>query len=110
VSQGRQLLVDAKTVPTTVGLTLYVDEAAERLFIDLNNVDIDVATDTVKEASSFLFGVVLPEWLKDKPLKATVLSPEERKPVASIAKTDDGTLRVLVSRIKYYASIMIEAR
>lgn len=110
VSQGRQLLVDAKTVPTTVGLTLYVDEAAERLFIDLNNVDIDVATDTVKEASSFLFGVALPEWLKDKPLKATVLSPEERKPVASIAKTDDGTLRVLVSRIKYYASIMIEAR
>lgn len=110
VTQGRRLLVEAKTVPVTVGLTVYADEAAGRLFIDANNVNIDAESDSVTEARSFVFGVTLPEWLKGKSLKARVLSPDETKPVVSIGQNDDGTLRVLVSRLKYYASIVIEVK
>lgn len=63
--------------PPTVGVNLNLGAGAAGpvLTLDLNNVDIDVATDAIRAAPSFRTSIRLPAGLTDRAVKVTSLQP-----------------------------------
>jgi len=70
--------LQAPEVSWKVGLTLYKDRG--RLFIDVNNTDIDLGQDVIEPAPPVTFTVALPLELRGKELRAQVLSPDIAPP------------------------------
>ena len=100
---GGAVISRAEAVPSTVGLTAYEDAAAGRLFVDVNNVNIDTKSDTITPAPPVHFAVRLPEWLKGKKLQVRMLSPDAGVKVA----LNSG--EVSLSPVRRYACVVIEA-
>lgn len=68
------ITLDARGVPWNVGLTPYRD--GNRLFVDVNNTNIDLNQDRVTPTAPVQFTVMLPAELRGKKLQARVLSPD----------------------------------
>ncbi len=97
---------DEETVPFSVGLTVYVDPPARRLFVDVNNTDIDVATDAVTRTRPMTFSVVRPPWLGAGSLQVEALSPDG--PIkAELVRVAEGRITVRVPPVRVYASLVI---
>lgn len=101
------LLVRASGVSTTVGLTMYRDEAAGRQFVDINNMDLDLATDVVTPTGTLTVDVALPEWLNAGTTGVSALSPEGEVPVW-VAKSGAGRVTLNVGSVTHYASVVLE--
>ncbi len=101
------LSVQAESVPSTVGLVTYEDRAAGRVFVDLNNTDIDIVSDVVTPAPAVSFTLVLPTFLRDRELSARLISPE---PIgeAAINRVAPDALRVRIPPLALYACLVIE--
>ena len=110
VLDGQQtLLTPAAPIPETVGLNVYEDAGSRRLFVDLNNYDLDLATDQVTPTPPVTFTVEAPGWLapaREADLRVTVLSPGET-PAATVTKAGDNRLLVTVAPFTHYASVVI---
>jgi hypothetical protein len=95
----------APTVPSTVGLTLY--QSPGRIFIDINNTDIDLKTDALKPTPALHLSVNLPPELRGKKLAVRVLSPD-LSPQIELSPIQEGRVEVRVDPVIVYSSIIIE--
>ncbi len=103
------IITAASAIPGTMGINIYEDAGSRRLFVDLNNYDIDLVTDAVTPTPRVTFSVESPEWLKpaqDADLRIAVLSPET-PPTATVAKDGDDRLLITVDHFTHYASVVI---
>jgi hypothetical protein len=102
------LIADAAGVGPTVGLTVYDDAGAQRRFVDVNNVDVNTATDTIAAAPPLSFTLALPSWLQGRPLTPRVLSPDGAVG-ATIERVSVDRIRISVSSVPLYSSVVLEA-
>jgi hypothetical protein len=93
------------SAPPTVSVNLYEDIKTKQLFIDINNLDIDVKSDAMKATPPIKLSVKRPSWLTTTKLKASVLSPD-KPPLVSLKNSED---RIVISLgpLQLYASIII---
>ena len=90
--------------PATVGVNLNVgaDSCGPLLTLDLNNADLDVATDTLRPTPAITTTIRLPDEWRGRELQASYVTPEmqdgaEPVPLAGDAASVDhqrGTLRL----------------
>jgi hypothetical protein len=99
-------IIEANAVPPTVGITPYWDAARSALFLDLNNLAIDLDSDTITPTKPLAFTVTLPDALRGTSLKPTVLSPEPDLQVTS-SPVEGNSLSLTVGSIQAYCSIML---
>jgi len=89
---------------------MYEDEAAGKLFIDVNNFDIDNDTYAMTGTGTVGIEVLCPTWLRGQELKISVVSPQTKGPQAKLlAAPSEDLLRIKLSSVEYYAGIVIEA-
>jgi len=100
-------VVAAPAVPYTIGITLYDDSATRRRFIDVNNTDIDVASDTLHPAPSLHFEVTLPEWLHSENIKAQLLTPDGAGVQVQVQAMKPGVVAIDLSGVERYASVVL---
>ena len=100
------VIAETDTVPSTIGLTVYEDEEARRFFIDANNFNIDLDTDTVQPTSSITFDVAIPAWMGSPELLTTV-SPDGGI-AAQLGPVQDGRVTVTIAPFTFYVSVVIE--
>lgn len=91
-------------VPDSVGLTYYVDQTAERCFIDASNFDFNVSTDVPTATAAMTFDIDLPAWLPE-PIAAK-LAPDAG-PSVSIEVLAGGRGRVSVGAFSHYVSVVL---
>ncbi|MDO5582238.1 MAG: hypothetical protein Q4G69_14010 [Planctomycetia bacterium] len=94
-----------KNFPFGVDITLHQD--GTRFFIDMNNTQIDLDTDTITSSGRFQFQVLLPKDLIGKDLKHTVYAPKN-KPEITITPAKNGYISVEVSDLDLYSSLVLE--
>jgi hypothetical protein len=92
--------------PWTVGLTLFSSRG--RLFVDVNNTDIDLPSDRITPAPPVTFTVQLPPDLRGKRLRVRVISPQNPAPEARMSLRG-AAATVMVASVELYASVVIEA-
>ena len=102
------VLTPGSGVTSRVGLSVFEDSSAGKLFVDVTNFDIDINTDTITDTSELTFSVQLPLWLQGIPLSVHVLSPESTLTAGINTPTSD-RVDITVQPLQYYASIVIEA-
>ena len=100
-------IAQADGVPGDVGLTVYQDAAAQRLFLDVNNTRVDVATDALTPTPELSFTARLPEFLRGRGLKARVLSPGQAPSLAVTPRGED-QLDVSLGPVELYACVVVE--
>lgn len=99
-------MIAAPGVPATTGITPFCDPARNVLFIDVNNMNIDLDGDAVTPTGEAVVDVALPEGLRGKALAHQVLTPEPGVS-ASLAAINEGRVRITLSPLKHYASVEI---
>jgi hypothetical protein len=82
--------------PKTVAVTLYEDPQTETQFIDLNNTDIDVPTDTIHQAPPI--HLTLPK----KPTLAQILTPDPT------VKAEIRDTQIAITGLTRYASLVLK--
>jgi hypothetical protein len=100
--------VTAPGVPWNVGLTLYHDPAARRLFVDLNNTAIDLATDVITPTAALSFQVTVPAAWGNAPVSGRLLGPAPM-PHLRLRPTGPGEVEVEVGPVSLYACLVLEA-
>lgn len=108
-TQSPPVLTAAPEVPSTIALTLYEDAQARRLFVDVNNLDIDLARDVVRPSPLLKFSVKAPAWVKDlgkSKLKARVLAPGTAPAVTLQTAAD--RLEIELAPVQVYACVVVE--
>jgi hypothetical protein len=95
-------------VSSRVGLSVFEDSCAGRLFVDVTNFDINLETDEITDTPPLTFSVQLPQWLQEKPLSVSVFSPNS-PPAADVNTPTPDRVEVTVQPVRYYAGIVIES-
>ena len=109
--QPAMLLAPEGDIPATVGMNVFQDPRAKRLFVDVNNMDLDLFADKITPAPNTTFNVNLPAWLKDvkkSRIKVSVLSPESA-PAVKWKRVGADRIRIKLAPVSTYASVVIEA-
>jgi hypothetical protein len=101
-------MLTAGGIPATTGITPHYNPETKALFIDINNLNIDLDTDTVTPAEAITFEITLPEPLRGVRLTHQILSPDPGV-TATITPLDNQRVSVTVGPVQYYASMMIAA-
>ncbi len=101
----KECSLDAGDAPWYAGLTLYLD--GNRLFVDVNNTNIDKKNDSITPLGKVEFTVAVPPAFQEKPFRLEVRSPGNRA-AGRIAKASGRTVKVEVENIDIYASCLIE--
>lgn len=103
------VISDDHSVPSSVVLKAYADRGAERLFVDVLNTDLDLEYDKPNPAPAMWFELELPEFMRDRMLTATALSPDV-PPAVAVSPASPGRIKVEIgSSIDTYASVWIQA-
>jgi hypothetical protein len=105
---GGPLLIGPNGVSDSVGLTLYEDPAAGKLFVDVNNFDIHVATDQINDTGQLTFDVALPLWLQGGTLQVSAVSPELTPTVDLLLLAPD-RVQITLDSVRYYTSVLLES-
>lgn len=100
------LALSAPGATWQVGLTPYRD--GDRLFVDVNNTAIDLASDEVTAAAPLDFSVRLPGGLRGRRLTVQVLSPQQPPPAATIVAAGPDRVRVHLGSVTLYASVLVK--
>ena len=95
----------AEDVPWSVGLTPYRDKG--RVFVDVNNTDINLDQDVLTPAPSLRFTVALPPDLQGRRLRARVLSPDAA-PTVVLQPLPGNRVQVTLSSISVFASVILD--
>ncbi len=98
--------VEGEKIPFTLGLTVYADPRARRLFVDINNTDIDLSSDAIAPAPAVAFRVVRPSWLGRGGVRLRALSPGGPTAAALVRSTAE-SLTLRVGPVRVYASVVI---
>ena len=116
--QSPLVLTPDPSMPETVGLTLYEDASAKRFFIDVNNVNIDLPSDTITATPPLKFTVRLPVWMRNTDkieLKTQVLAPielagnEPAPPTVQLKRLNPDRAEITLDPVFCYASVVLEA-
>lgn len=99
--------VTAPGVPWNVGLTLYHDPGTRRLFVDLNNTAIDLATDAVTPSAALSFRVSLPAAWGDGPIGARLVAPTP-VPDLRLRPATPGQVDVEIGPFRVYVCLVLE--
>jgi len=97
--------IDAPGVAYTIGITPYKSDG--KVFVDLNNTDIDMVADTIHPTGEVRFSVALPRDLIGVRLSARVLTPDPM-PACSIVASASGRAEITLGSITRYACVVIE--
>jgi hypothetical protein len=100
--------VKADSVPYTVGINLYDDAKNLRRFVDVNNTDIDVASDTIRPAAPIHLEVTLPKWLNARNIVAQVLTPDGPNVKATVRPIREGVVAIDLTGVMRYASVVLQ--
>ncbi len=106
------ILTPCSSIPESVGINLYEDASVGRLFVDVNNYDLDLATDVVTDSPPISFIVQSPRWLKPTAaphLKAEVLSPSPTPPTVTLRRVHGDRILVELGPVTHYASIVVSS-
>jgi hypothetical protein len=102
------------SVPGSLGLNLYRDDAAQRFFIDANNYQVNVDTGEVTNSPPATFTVEVPSWLAATPsaehIDVQVLSPGTNAPAVTVTKlegSDANRLQVELGPVTHYTSVVL---
>jgi hypothetical protein len=106
--QSFPLSEQAPSVPYTVGITMYDDAKNQRRFIDIDNIDIDVDSDTIHPTPPILLEVNLPAWLNAKKVIAKVLTPDGPDVTAIVHPLRESVVAVDVKGVVRYASVVLQ--
>ena len=98
-------LIAAQDISWKVSLTPY--RAGDRLFVDINNTDLDLAADTLTPTAPLHFTVNVPPALRGAKWKARVPAPGEA-PTVNVKLTDAGLLDISTGPVSIFASVVIE--
>lgn len=101
-------MLSAPEVPATTGITPFFNPDTKAVFIDINNLNIDLDADTLTPTAPITFELTLPEVLRGTTLTHTVLSPEPGVS-AIITPLDSNRVSVTLSLVRIYASLMLTA-
>ena len=101
-------IVTADTVPYTAGITLYDDAKTRRRFVDVNNTDIDVATDTLHPAPPLRMEIALPGWLDAKQAAAQVLTPDGANVTVKVQPAQQNAVAIELDGLVRYASVVLQ--
>lgn len=108
---GDSILPDYVSVPKDfpfgVDVTLYRDP--KRLFVDLNNTQIDLRSDAITPSGPLRFEILVPKTWSGKEIGATVLGPHE-KPDVSVRPGADGKLALEVGSFSFYITVILEPK
>ena len=97
--------VGADDVPWRVGLTPYHD--AGRVFVDVNNTDIDLNRDVITPTPVIRFTLTLPPELRGRRLRARVLSPDAAPSIA-LKPLSGGRVSVSLGPVSVFASVVLD--
>jgi hypothetical protein len=95
------------TAHSTAGITLYQDEAAGKLFIDINNLNIDTNSWQISATDPLDVELVLPEWMQGASLQVSVVSPQANLPSVSSSAVSSNRLTVSLGAVNEYAGVII---
>jgi hypothetical protein len=108
------ILQPVSTIPATLGLNVYEDNAAQRFFIDANNYQVNLSTDAVIDSPPVTFTVEVPAWLSIAPsaqdIHVQVLSPAATPPTVTISNlkgSDSNRIQVELGPVTHYASVVL---
>jgi hypothetical protein len=108
VLSGTPTEVISTTAPATTGITLYQDEEAGKLFIDINNMNLDTNSWQITSTGPLSVEVKLPVWMQRAILQASVVSPQSVAPSVGLTMTASNTLAVSMGSVDLYAGVVIE--
>lgn len=91
--------------PHTAGITLYQDETAGRLFIDINNSNMDTNY-VVVGTGSMEIQAGLPGWLQAQCLQVSAVSPQAVSPV--LLSVSSNTVQIQLDSVDLYAGVVVE--
>ena len=100
------LHISAPDVSWMVGLTLH--ESPGRLFLDVNNTDIDMTADRLRPSAPITVSVQIPSSLRGKQLRARAVSPDA--PPSVEMQVQEGRAVIKIGSVIRYASVILEAR
>ncbi len=100
------MAISAPDVSWKVGLTPYADHM--RMFVDVNNTDVDIIADRVTPAPPAHITVRLPKELQGKKLRVRVLSPQAASPAVSLSREGVSRAAIDLGPVEVYASVVIE--
>ena len=100
------LHISAPDVSWMVGLTLH--ESPGRLFLDVNNTDIDMTADRLRPSAPITVSVQIPSSLRGKQLRARAVSPDA--PPSVEMQVQEGRAVLKIGSVIRYASVILEAR
>ncbi len=99
------LSLDAPEASWKVGLTAY--RSPGRLFVDVNNTDIDLSKDQVTPAAPLRFRVALPRELRSAELAVRVFAFDQDPPAATVERIQPGRAAISLGQVRFYASVML---
>jgi hypothetical protein len=102
---GSPMVLSAPAVGRSVGLNLYRDQAAWKLFVDINNMNCNAETDVIAPTGPLSFSVNVSPWTDAPDLQAVAFSPDGAVSVA-IAK-EAGSASLSVGSVTRYASVVL---
>jgi len=100
-------MITAAGIPATTGITPHYNPETKALFIDINNLNIDLDTDTVTPTEPVTFEITLPEPLRNMPLTHQALS-QDPGVTATLTPLDNNRVSVTLSPVQCYASVMFQ--
>jgi hypothetical protein len=94
-------------VNENVGLTLYQDICAGKMFVDIVNYNIELETDAVTNTPELTFDIEMPAWLAGKEITVDIVSPHEIAPAVVNTQAVPGRIQITAPSVRVYASIII---
>jgi hypothetical protein len=105
---GAKPALVSPNAPLTVGLTLYAGQSEPKLFVDLNNLNVDANTFVTTPAPAVDVEVQRPAWMStDMALKATAISPDGALMLAAPQISGD-SVHLRLPSVTNYVSVMLE--
>ena len=106
-TQGEPLLTT--NAPATAGLTLYQDKESDRLYIDINNMNVHPDSFEILPTKPITIEILCPPMFKGETPDMTVLSPQSETPTIKRLKPNKpGYISIEVSSIDFYACIVMQ--
>jgi len=100
------VLIPGAGITNSVGLTVFADESASNLFIDIVNYNLDLDSDQMTDTPQLIFTVNLPEWIQGS-LTAVVFSPQSSPPSIQINSVSIDRAEITIGPVQHYASVKI---
>jgi len=103
------ILTPGSGMNSHVGLTVFEDVCSEKLFVDIVNFNINLATDQITDTAPLTFTIQLPQWMHGT-LTATVVSPDVTPPAVAIGSIVADRVEITINPVHIYAGIIIEGK